>query len=201
MKLKTGYADLSALQAVDLGDSVGLAMTGKPIWAALAATVAALGGEVAAVRSALLLTGPGASQQVQDTTATLADGLGNLADAANKTVGATDADLAATTFPPVKHRVQLTSEPDAPQNLRLKHGLMPGDVDGMVDAMGGNIRSFEGQSALDPNGPWSEIVVFPNSRALNFKALARGKDTWFRVRARNTVGAGPWCDPATIMVT
>lgn len=54
---------------------------------------------------------------------------------------------------------------------------------------------------LDANaGPWSEIVVFPNSRSIHFENLARGKDTWFRVRARNVIGAGPWSDPATIMV-
>ena len=201
MKLKTGYADLSPADAAKLGDSVGLAMVGVALWAALAAMVAALGGLVTAVRSALLLNGPGASQQVTDTTAALANALGDLADAANKTVGATEADLAATTFPLVKHRAQLTSEPDAPANLRMRHGLMPGVVLGMVDAMGGNIRSFEGQSALDVNGPWSEILTFPNSRSLDFPGLTRGKDMWFRIRARNTVGAGPWSDPATIMVT
>ena len=91
----------------------------------------------------------------------------------------------------------------APQNARLRHGQMPGSVDGTVDPIpGGNIRSYEGQWATDPvNGPWSETFTFPNSRSMRFDNLARGKDTWFRFRARNTVGAGPWSDPATIMVT
>ncbi|MDQ6623148.1 MAG: fibronectin type III domain-containing protein, partial [Verrucomicrobiota bacterium] len=106
-------------------------------------------------------------------------------------------------LPAVKQRSQTTNPPDAPQNLRLRHGQMPGTVDGVVDPIpGGNIRSYEGQSTLDANaGPWSETVVFPNSRAIHFDGLPRGKDTWFRVRARNVIGAGPWSDPATIMVT
>lgn len=51
------------------------------------------------------------------------------------------------------------------------------------------------------SGGKRETVTFPNSRAIHFDNLQRGKDTWFRVRARNVVGAGPWSDPATIMVT
>ena len=55
---------------------------------------------------------------------------------------------------------------------------------------------------LDPNGiSWSDPETFPNSRAFRFTGLTRGKDVWVRVRARNTIGAGPWSDPATIMVT
>lgn len=36
---------------------------------------------------------------------------------------------------------------------------------------------------------------------MRFTSLTRDKDTWFRVRARNIIGPGPWSDPATIMVT
>jgi hypothetical protein len=127
----------------------------------------------------------------------------NIADAANKTPNVTDTDLASTGLPQVKQRVQLTEPPPAPQNLRLRHGQMPGSVDGIVDPIpGGNIRSYEGQWSLDADaGPWSETFTFPNSRALRFTNLTRGKDTWFRIRGRNTVGPGPWSDPATIMVT
>src|SRR5205085_1070055 len=129
--------------------------------------------------------------------------LGDIADAANKTTTATEADLAGTGLPSVKQRVSLIDPPPAPGNLRLKHGQMPGDVDGSVDPIpGGNIRSYEGQWALNADaGPWSETFTFSNSRSIHFPGLARGKDTWIRVRARNTVGAGPWSDPATIMVT
>jgi hypothetical protein len=38
-------------------------------------------------------------------------------------------------------------------------------------------------------------------RSFKFSGLTRGKDVWVRVRARNSVGAGAWSDPATIMVT
>lgn len=203
MKRKTGYSDQTPIELADLGDVVGPNMTGKPIWAALAAFLTQLPLDVSAVRTALLATGPGASTQLQAAAGKLADTLGAIADGANRTTAATETDLASTGLPAVKQRSQTTNPPDAPQNLRLRHGQMPGTVDGVVDPIpGGNIRSYEGQSTLDANaGPWSETVVFPNSRAIHFDGLARGKDTWFRVRARNVIGAGPWSDPATIMVT
>ncbi|HEV2803393.1 MAG TPA: hypothetical protein VGW57_00550 [Chthoniobacterales bacterium] len=93
--------------------------------------------------------------------------LGAIADAANRTTGVTDADLASTGLPAVKQRTQLTEPPEAPQNVRLRHGQMPGAVAGACDPIpGGNIRSYEGQWALDPvDGPWSETFTFPNSRS------------------------------------
>jgi hypothetical protein len=203
MKLKTGYSDQIPTALADLGDQVGTNMTGKPIWAGLAALLTQLPLDVTALRNALKATGPGASTQVQDAAAQVADTLGAIADGANRTDNVTDTDLASTGLPATKQRSQTTEPPDAPQNLRVRLGQMPGTVDGVVDPIpGGNIRSYEGQWTLDANaGPWSEIVVFPNSRAIHFAGLERGKDTWFRVRARNVVGAGPWSDPATIMVT
>ena len=135
-------------------------------------------------------------------TAQLAKTLGAVADDANRTPGVTAADLASTGLPENKQRTVTKEVPDAPGNLRLRHGKMPGTVDGTVDPIpGGNIRTYEGQSAPDANGPWSEVQSFPNSRAIHFAGLERGKDTWFRVRARNVIGAGPWSDPAFIMVT
>jgi hypothetical protein len=203
MKLKTGYSDLTPSEAVKLGDSVGENMTGKAVWAAFVALLTQLPLDVQAVRDAMKATGPGASTQLRLAEDKLANQLGDIAQAANDTTAATEADLAGTGLPIVKQRVSLTEPPPAPTNLRLRHGQMPGDVDGTVDPIpGGNIRGYEGQWTLDPdNGPWSEIYTFPNSRSIRFTKLGRGKDTWFRLRARNTVGAGPWCDPATLMVT
>jgi hypothetical protein len=178
-------------------------MTGKPIWADLAALLTKLPLDVTAVTNAMAATGPGAAEQLAAADDALSITLGNIADAANRTANVTDADLAGTGLPQVKQRVQLSEPPPAPLNLRLRHGKMPGSVEGAVDPIpGGNVRSYEGQWALDANaGPWSDTLTFPNSRALKFADLARGKDTWFRIRARNTIGAGPWSDPATIMVT
>jgi hypothetical protein len=203
MKLKTGYSDLTPAEGVELGNTVKVNMTGKPIWSGLASLFTQLPLDIAAVNTAMAATGPGAAAQLAAADDALSITLGNLADGANKTANVTDADLAGTGFPQVKQRVQLTEPPPAPQNARLRHAQMPGGVDGTVDPIpGGNVRSYEGQWTHDPvNGPWSETFTFPNSRALKFTDLARGKDTWFRFRARNTIGAGPWSDPATIMVT
>src|SRR5207248_9884195 len=162
MKLKTGYSDLTPGAAADLGDAVGPNMTGKPIWAAFAALITQLPLDVQAVRDAMTATGPGAATQLRLAEDKLATTLGDIADAANKTTTATEADLAGTGLPSVKQRVSLTDPPPAPGNLRLKHGQMPGDVDGSVDPIpGGNIRSYEGQWALDADaGPWSETFTF-----------------------------------------
>jgi hypothetical protein len=202
-KLKTGYSDLSPEAAAELGDTVVANMTGVALWSAFAALITALPATVQAVRDAMTMTGPAATATVQVKTAVLAAALGAIADKANKTTGVTEPDLAGTGMPLVKERTATTDVPPAPTNLRLRHGNMPNTVDGTCDPIpGGNIRSYEGQSTLDANaGPWSDIIVFPNSRSLHFTGLTRGKDTWFRVRARNIIGAGPWSDPATIMVT
>src|SRR5256885_7612452 len=142
-------------------------MTGKPIWSGLASLLTQLPIDIAAVTAALPATGPGAAAQLAAADDALSIPLGNLADGANKTPNVTDADLASTGLPQVKQRVQLTEPPPAPQNARLRHGQMPGSVDGTVDPIpGGNIRSYEGQWATDPvNGPWSETFTFPNSRS------------------------------------
>lgn len=193
---------MSPTAATELGDTVGTNMTGVALWTAFAALITALPAAVQAVRDAIAMSGPSATATVRIKTGLLAGALGEIAEKANETTGVSEADLAGTGLPLVKERTQTTDPPPAPLNLRLRHGNMPGAVDGTVDPIpGGNIRSYEGQSTLDANaGPWSEILTFPNSRSLHFTGLARGKDTWFHIRARNVIGPGPWSDPATIMV-
>jgi hypothetical protein len=146
MKLKTGYSDLTPDEAAALGDSVYTNMNGVAKWAAFAALIAALPAQVQAVRDAQKATGPSAEQQLEDATSALIANLGAIADDANRTQNVTDADLASTTLPPVKERTPTTDVPPAPTNLRMRHGNMPGSVDGTCDAIpGGNIRGFEGQ--------------------------------------------------------
>jgi hypothetical protein len=200
MKLKTGYSDLTPAEGLELSTQVKANMTAKPIWAALAALLTQLGLDITALTTAMAATGtgPGATQQLAAADDALSHTLGAIADGANRTAGVTDAELASTGLPAVKQRTQLTEPPPAPQNLRMRHAPNPGGADGTCDPIpGGNIRCYEGQKTLDPAyGPWSEIFTFPNSRSLNFRNCERGKDTWFRVRARNTIGPGPWSDPA-----
>ena len=146
--------------------------------------------------------GPGTRAALTAAAATLAGSLSLLADNIMETPGVTDTDLAGSDFPILKERVRTTAPPAAPGNLRLRHGTMPGQVIGTCDPAGDNIRGYEGQWTLDLNaGPWTDLEPFPNSRALRGDDLPRGKDIWSRVRARNSIGAGAWSDPATIMVT
>ncbi len=202
MKLKTGYTDLKHNDLADLGDTAYTNMNGKPLWDAFKALIAQIAADVTALRTAMQSKDNNAHEQVQAAAAKLAATLGAVADDANRTTGVTDVDLASTGLPAAKPRTHTTEVPNAPANLRLRHGKMPSTVDGTVDPIpGGNIRTFEGQWSHTADGPWSETFSFPNSRAIHFAALERGKDTWFRVRARNVIGAGPWSDPAFIMVT
>ena len=193
MKLKTGYSDLTPAEGVDLGNQVKANMTGKPIWTGLASLLTQLPLDVAAVTTAMAATGPGAAEQLAAADDALSITLGNIADAANKTPNVTDAELASTGLPQVKQRVQLTEPPPAPQNLRLRHGQMPGRVDGTVDPIpAGNIRNYEGQWALDANaGPWSETLTFL-THALLSSPISPAAKTRGSASARGTrSGPGP----------
>jgi hypothetical protein len=60
--------------------------------------------------------------------------------------------------------------------------------------MGENILIYEGEYTLVDavNGPWTAIEPFSSSRHFEISGLARGKDVFAHVRARNSNGAGPW---------
>jgi hypothetical protein len=202
IKLITGYSEYSADDLWHLGSTVAGNLPNLPIFSTLKPTPVDIDTEATALESAINMYGPGRKQAIDTAFAALAGSLGEIAVNAPQVTGVTDMQLAEIGLPVVKTPQRATQPPPSPQNLRLFHGASPGDITGKCDSLGDKIRVYEAQWTLDPNGDtWSNPETFPNSRSFKYSGLARGKDTWVRVRARNAVGAGAWSDPATIMVT
>ena len=204
LTLIRGYGDYSADDLAHLGSKVAGNLPKITILATLKPTPAEITAAVTDLETAMAMVGVGRAQALKAAFAALAKLLADVATNAPQVPDVTDTDLAEIGLPVAKKRERVTAPPEACANLRVAHGEMPGEVTGKCDpnSGNGNIRTYEGQWTLDPNGTqWSEPASFANSRSFKFSGLERGKDHWFRVRARNTVGAGAWSDPATIMVT
>jgi hypothetical protein len=202
IKLNTGYSDYSAEDLGRLGETVATNLPKMDIFSKLSPTPADITLEVTALEDAIAMHGPGRKQAINNAFDTLAESLAQVAVNAPQVTGVTDKQLAEIGLPIARTPQRATTPPDAPQNLRLAHSQMPGEITAKCDSLGEGIRVYEAHWTLDPNGStWSETQTFPNSRSFKFSGLTRGKDVWVRVRARNAVGVGPWSDPATIMVT
>ncbi len=202
IKLKSGYDDYSADGLAHLGETVAGNLPGKAIFATLKPTPAAILAAADALRSAIAMVGPGRAEAMEAAFTVLEGMLADVAVNAPQVEGVTDMDLAEIGLPKVKPQVRETNVPGAPGDLELRRAEMPGGVRGRCVPPGNNLRGYVSQYTQDPvAGPWVDGGRFPNSRAFHWTGLERGKDTWFRVAAINTIGQGPWSDPATIMVT
>ncbi len=202
IKLKTGFGEYSADDLMHLGEEVDTNLPTIAIFNTLKPPPAEILTAVIALRAAINILGPSRAQAITAAFDSLAGLLADVAVNAPQIEGVTDIDLAAIGLPVQKARTRETQAPGMCENLRPRHGNNPGEVLAVCDPVGTNIRLYDAQFTLDPNaGTWTDAGSFPNSRAFKFTGLARGKDTWFRVRGRNTVGPGAWSDPATIMVT
>jgi len=205
LKLISGYSEYSTDDLSRLGETAAANLPNLGIFSTLKPTPVEITAAVTALQQAVMMKGPGRAQAVDAAFNALADLLGQVADNAPQIANVTDTDLAAIGLPIAKTPARTTMPPAACENLRLNYGSNSGEITGKCDPADGNIRLYEAQVALDPNGTngngWGATETFLNSRAFKFTGLTRGKDIWVRVRARNTVGAGPWSDPATIMVT
>lgn len=202
IKLKSGYGDYSADDLAHTGTDVVTNIPTLPVFSTLKPTTAEISAQVTALTSAMAMYGPSRATAIDAAFNSLAGLLSLVAVNAPQVTGVTDTDLAAIGLPVVKTPTRTTQPPDVCENVRLFNADEPGAVTGKCIPPSGNIRVYEAQWTLDPNSDsWSPTATFPNSRAIKFIGLTRGKDVWVRVRARNSVGAGAWSDPATIMVT
>lgn len=202
IKLRTGYDDYSDDGLAHLGETVATKLPTIPIFSTLKPTPAMIAAAALALRNAIAMVGLGRAEAIKAAFTALEDLLAEVAVNAPQVPGVTDTDLAEIGLPKVKAAVRETTVPAAPTNLILRHGALPGEVDGRCTPPGHNIRGYVSQHTLDPNlGPWIDGGRTANSRSFHWTALERGKDTWFRVAAINTIGQSPWSDPATIMVT
>jgi hypothetical protein len=202
IKLNAGFSDYSDDDLQHLGETVAANIPTIAVLSTLKPTPADITAGATALKNAIAMVGPGRGQAILAARQTLSELLADVAANAPQISGVTDTDLAEIGLPKAKAPTRATQPPGICGNLRLFHGQNPGEITGRCDPAEGNIRTYEAQWTLDPNGStWSDVETFPNSRAFKFTGLTRGKDVWVRVRARNAVGAGPWSDPATIMVT
>jgi hypothetical protein len=202
IKLITGFGDYSDDDLAILGHNVADKLPTLPIFATLKPEPAAIEAAATALDAAIAMVGPGRAQAIRAAFAKLATLLGEISVNAPQVTGVTDTDLAMIGIPQTKTPVRETEPPGPCENLRLRNNGMPGEIRGRCESLGENIRLYEVQWTLDPNGTdWSDPIGFPNSRSFKLAGLTRGKDVWVRARARNTIGVGPWGDPATIMVT
>ena len=200
-KLITGFSEYSADGLCHLGSDVAGNVPKLPIFASLKPTPAEITTHVQGLLAATGMYGPGRAQAIDAAFSGLASLLALVSTNAPQVTDVTATDLAAIGIPLVKSPTRTTQPPPQVQNVMLDNGASAGEVEGTCDPAGYNTRVYEGQWSLDPNGEsWSEISIFPNSRSISFTGLARGKDVWVRVRARNVKGAGAWSNPAVIMV-
>jgi hypothetical protein len=202
LKLNTGFGDYSADDLAHLGETVAGNLPGIAIFTTLIPTPAQIEAAVTALRAAIDMVGPGRKQAIGAGSGVLANLLGDVATNARQITGVDDTQLAEIGLPVAKKPARTTTVPDICLDLFLMHGQMPGQVRARCQPPAGNIRTYDLEWTLDPNGlEWTSGGTFANSRAFTLDELPRGKDIWVRVRARNTLGAGAWSDPATIMVT
>ena len=202
IKLITGFSEYPADGLAHLGDKVATNLPAITALASLRPNAPEVAAAVTNLNNAMKILGPSRAEAVKAAFDALTTILADIATNAPQVEGVTDTDLAAIGIPLVKTPTRTTNPPEAPQDLRLSHGEMQGQVKGKCRPLPGNIRVFEAQWTLDPNSAdWGQIYIFPNSRSFQFDGLPRGKDIWVRARGRNSVGPGAWSDPATIMVT
>ncbi len=86
------------------------------------------------------------------------------------------------------------------ENLSLTHGDNPGEVDAHWNTVKKK-DNYTIQVTADPLGsaPW-QTRGNPTKSSMTIDALTSGSKAWVRVCANATAGAGPFSDPATIVV-
>ena len=90
--------------------------------------------------------------------------------------------------------------------LALSTGDLPGEVDGGWDSLAKQgVKSYEIQTVLNPLnndpsvGPWAAQPSVTKSK-FALTGFTSGARIWVRVRGIGPAGAGPYSDPATIIV-
>jgi len=100
--------------------------------------------------------------------------------------------------------VALPPGPPPTMTKVLSHVLDPGGTEGSAKAGWKAVygaRYYDVQISTNPNDPasWTDYESTATVR-LTLTGLTSGQKIWTRVRAANTVGHGPWSDPACAMV-
>ncbi len=85
----------------------------------------------------------------------------------------------------------------APQDLQAFTSAFKGRVDTKWEPVAGR-SSYVVESAVNPDGPWSQIAVTTRANC-TATGLTGGTKYWFRARAVGAAGAGPWSEPVMKM--
>ena len=201
--LNTGFGDLSDTDFLQKGREIVNALSTPPgsgFFGGVTPTPATLTAALDAFEATLLLgNAPGAASD-REAAREAADTLMGLIAAGLENITTERAVLVHSGYDLRKINERDTTPTAKPENLRVKPTGIPGEA--KLDCSGvPNVLTYEMQWTLDPNaGPWNAAGIVPSIRAMLIEGLQRGKDTWFRVRAYGPNGAGPWSDPATMMV-
>jgi hypothetical protein len=203
IRLQSGFKGETRVGLFQLGLNVGGNIGSKPIFGLLKPTSADVLTATEDYRLAFAMFGPGRKEAVLASSTKLAGLLADVAMNAPQLVGVTDTDLAQIGLRVLqKPGPKGTVPPGKCEGFVLRNAPESGAITGKCQPSEPSVRIYEGQWTLDPMGDtWSEVASFANSRAFKWEELPRGKDVWARGRARNGAGAGPWSDPAKIMIT
>ena len=89
--------------------------------------------------------------------------------------------------------------PGVPQNFFLTEGDEEGELTGHCDSQGRLVDFYEVRyTTTDPNADatvWIKLDPVKRS-TFDLQDLPSGQKVWVQIRAVNTTGKSPWCDPA-----
>ncbi|MGI8436758.1 MAG: hypothetical protein ACR2NX_07620 [Chthoniobacterales bacterium] len=106
-------------------------------------------------------------------------------------------NIIATGFSPVRgasSKVPMT----VPRNQRLQYTGMSGELL-FVFVSVANARNYSVQTALNPEGPWTDVPLLSTSTRVKLTGLTPGKVVWARARANGASGSSEWGGPANAM--
>lgn len=199
--LNRGFSQLDVNALVTKVLFIITQLTGNPAFPATDPTLAQLSSALDALQQALVLADPQASEQaVKAARAILEQMLDDLADNLEKSVNMDPVKLATTGFDMRKEGATSSGAPSIPGNVRLRLTGKSGEAQVLFDPSD-HARSYQVQTATDPNGPWTDYDTFSSTRNVVLSGFPRAKDIWVRVRgagANNTKSG--WSDPATILI-
>jgi hypothetical protein len=201
-RLNRGFSELPNTDLDNVAAAIVSALTGNTNFPTTNPPLASVTAAVSDYQGALTMSaGPARNTRVRSTRSTLTTLLQQLAANLELIPNVTDAQLATTGFTLRRAATRTEAALEVPQNVRLKHTGISGQLKVMFDPAP-RAKGYVIEYSLDPNtDQWTHADIFSGARGVVLSGLARGKDYWVRVRA---LGPGHsksgWGDPATMMV-
>lgn len=203
-EISINYGPLSDKAILALGSRVHLAITTEPCsgyFTSIEPPPATLRTQVDSLAEALAMeTSVSVTALRRSRRETLVDTLTELAAHLELQAKGDMMKLAATGFELKKKGTHASGLPlGIPENLRLSTTGTSGELLAKCNRVKG-ARSYHGEHAFSPDGPWTAIDPVTTSQHILFTGLPRGKDVYIRVRAFGATGYSGWSDIAVVMV-